>query len=186
VRDAGIEDNTLVVFTSDHGDHSGSHRLEHKSILYEEAVRVPFVMSHQGVIPAGAVDDTHLVSVGLDLLPTVLDYAGIAIPGDLLGASVRPLAEGRTVASWRDHLIVESQNGRMVRTERFKYNVYEPGENREQLIDLESDPGEMKNLAHDDAHKDTLDHHRTLLANWVEQTGDEIGRKYVVQQMNPV
>ncbi|MHC4369619.1 MAG: sulfatase family protein, partial [Planctomycetota bacterium] len=70
LREAGLEDNTLVVFTSDHGDMDSAHKMEHKSVLYEEAVRVPFVMSHKGVIPGGKVDDTHLVSNGLDLLPT--------------------------------------------------------------------------------------------------------------------
>lgn len=181
VRDAGIEGNTLIVFTSDHGDHDSAHRLEHKSILYEGAARVPFIMSYQGVIPTGAVDETHLVSNGLDLLPTLCDYAGIAPPKDLLGASVRPLAEGKSVPSWRDHLVVESQNGRMIRTASFKYNVYDSGKHREQLIDLKSDPGEMKNLAYNERHKVVLEQHRALLAEWVERAGDEIGKEYLVR-----
>ena len=186
VREAGIEDDTLIVFTSDHGDLDGAHRLEHKSILYEESVHVPFIMSFEGVIPSGVVDDTHLVSVGLDLMPTVLDYAGVGSPEDALGTSVRPLAERRPIAAWRDHLVAESQNGRMVRTANFKYNVYESGQNREQLIDLQNDPGEMRNLAQDAAYKDVLDHHRTLLANWLERTGDAIGRKYLVREASGV
>jgi arylsulfatase A-like enzyme len=181
VRDAGIEGNTLIVFTSDHGDHDSAHRLEHKSILYEGAARVPFIMSYRGVIPAGAVDEAHLVSNGLDLLPTLCDYAGIVAPEDLLGASVRPLAEGKAVSSWRDHLVVESQNGRMIRTARFKYNVYDSGEHREQLIDLKNDPGEMKNLAYDGRHKAILEQHRELLATWVDRAGDAIGKEYVVR-----
>jgi len=181
VRDAGIEDDTLIVFTSDHGDHDSAHRLEHKSILYEAAARIPFIMSYKSVIPAGAVDEAHLVSSGLDILPTLCDYAGVAAPKDLLGASVRPLAEGKPVPSWRDHLAVESQNGRMIRTAQFKYNVYDSGEHREQLIDLQNDPGEMKNLAHDKQHRPVLDRHRALLANWVERAGDPIGSEYIVR-----
>jgi len=181
VRDGGIEDNTLIVFTSDHGDHDSAHRLEHKSILYEGAARIPFIMSYRGVIPAGAVDDVHLVSNGLDLLPTLCEYAGIVAPKDLLGMSVRTLAEGRSLPSWRDHLIVESQNGRMIRTARFKYNVYDSGKHREQLINLKNDPGEMSNLAYDAEHKTILDEHRALLAKWVERAGDEIGKEYIVR-----
>ena len=66
LKTAGLEDDTLVIFTSDHGDMDSAHKLEHKSILYEEAARIPFIMSHKNHIPKGAVDDTHLVSNALD------------------------------------------------------------------------------------------------------------------------
>lgn len=92
------------------------------------------------------------------------------------------MAEGRPVASWRDHLVVESQNGRMVRTARFKYSVYDSGRHREQLVDLERDPGEMKSLAHDEEHQAVLNQHRRLLRKWVEETGDEIARQYIVRE----
>ena len=179
VRDAGLEGSTLIVFTSDHGDHDSAHRLEHKSTLYEEAARIPLILSRKGIIPAGVVDTTHLVSNGLDLLPTLCDAAGIEPPGGLFGRSLRPLAEGRKIASWRDHLVVESQNGRMVRTARFKYCLYDSGARREQLTDLEADPGEMTNLASAPRHAATLAHHRALLKKWVEQTGDPIAGKYL-------
>jgi len=179
VQEAGLEDDTLIVFTSDHGDHDASHKLEHKSILYEEAARVPFVMSHRGAIPAGAVDQSHLVSNGLDLLPTLCDYAGIEPSSDLLGTSMRPLAEARATSSWRTALPVESQNGRMLRTDRFKYVVYDSGAHREQLFDLRSDPSETKNLAYDETHQATVAEHRKLLAKWVMDAGDEIGKRYV-------
>lgn len=59
LREAGLEDSTLIVFTSDHGDMDSAHKLEHKQVLYEESVRVPFIMSYRGVIPQGIVDDKH-------------------------------------------------------------------------------------------------------------------------------
>lgn len=180
VRQANLENSTLIVFTSDHGDHDSAHKLEHKSILYEEAARIPFVMSYKGVIPAGRVDDEHLVSNGLDLLPTLCDYAGIEPPKDLLGKSVRPLAEKKPPASWRDYLVVESHSGRMLRTGRFKYVVYSSGAHREQLIDLKDDPGEMKNLAHDEKHKDVLVKHRELLRKWLKRAADRSAGKYIV------
>jgi len=179
LRASGLEDRTLVVFTSDHGDLDAAHRLEHKSILYEEAARVPLVVSQKGVTKAGLVDDEHLVSVGLDLIPTLCDYAGIDPPAGLLGSSVRPLAEGRPLPSWRDSVVVETENGRMIRTARYKYNLYDSGAHREQLIDLEADPGEMQNLAQDPAHADVRKTHRALLRRWIESSGDEIGKAYL-------
>jgi arylsulfatase A-like enzyme len=180
LRQAGLEDNTLVVFTSDHGDMDSAHKMEHKSVLYEEAVRIPFIMSYKGRIPAGVIDDTHLVSNGLDLLPTLCDYAGIKTPNELRGRSLRPLAEGKDAKQWRDFIVTESQNGRMVRTKRFKYCIYDSGRHREQLIDMANDPGEMKNLAEDEKYKDALIKHRRLLKAWVEKIDDKIAAEYII------
>ena len=179
LRAAGLEDNTLVVFTSDHGDMDSAHKLEHKSILYEESVNVPFIMSSPGRIPQGAVDNTHLISNGLDLLPTLCDYAGIEAPAGRPGRSLRPLAEGKAVEQWPDFVVSESDNGRMVRTQRFKYCLYDSGEHREQLTDLKDDPGEMKNLAEVPTFKSVLEQHRRLLKDWIERTGDRIGATYL-------
>ncbi len=180
LRTSGLEDNTLIVFTSDHGDMDAAHRMEHKSVLYEESVRVPFVMSQKGRIPAGVADTKHLVSNGLDLMPTLCDYAGIDMPSGRPGKSLRPLAEGRTATEWRGHVAAESQNGRMLRTARYKYCLYDSGANREFLVDMETDPGEMKNLAHDKDHQDVLAQHRRLLRAWVEENNDTTGKAYEV------
>ncbi len=179
LREAELEDDTLIIFTSDHGDMDSAHKLEHKSVLYEEAVRIPFIMSYKGMISPGKINNRHLISNGLDLLPTLCDYAGINIPGDIPGASIRSLVEGKNDARWRDHLVVESQNGRMVRTQRYKYCIYDSGKNREQLIDLIDDPGEMKNLAGDENFADILKKHRQLLSQWVLKNGDDIGTQYI-------
>jgi arylsulfatase A-like enzyme len=179
LQEAGLENNTLVVFTSDHGDMDASHRMEHKSVLYEEAIHIPFILSYKGVIPEGVVDTRHMISNGLDLLPTLCDYAGIETPEGLLGSSLRPLAEGQPVSDWRDHIVVESQNGRMVRSDRFKYSIYDSGQHREQLIDINNDPGEMKNLADNMNFKKILDKHRQLLKQWIDRTGDRIGSNYI-------
>jgi len=181
MRAAGLEENTVVIFTSDHGDLDAAHRLEHKSILYEEAARVPFVVSQKGTTEPGLIDETHPVAVGLDLIPTLCDYAGVEPPPDLRGRSVRALAEGREVDGWPDQVVVESRAGRMIRTDRFKYVVYEDGRHREQLTDLEADPGEMTNLAENPKYRDVLEDHRRRLRRWVDETGDEIAKPYVVR-----
>jgi arylsulfatase A-like enzyme len=180
LEQAGLEDSTLVVFTSDHGDMNAAHRLEHKSVLYDESVRVPLLVAWKGVLPAGRVDDEHLVSNGLDLLPTLCEYAGISPPGDLPGRSLRPLLEAHPVSGWRDHVVAESRNGRMVRTARFKYCVYEHGQHREMLIDMRRDPGEMKNLAEVPEYRDELNRHRRLLMSWVRRHNDSAALSYVV------
>lgn len=180
LRAHGLDKRTVVIFTSDHGDLDGAHRLEHKSVLYEESARVPFIVCWPGVTKAGLVDRDHLVSVGLDLIPTLCDFAGIAKPADLPGLSVRPLAEGRTPASWRKFVVVESQAGRMVRTHRYKYTVYEVGSRREQLVDLQEDPGEMANLAGKPEYHSVLQEHRRLLQEWVAAVGDEIGKSFII------
>jgi len=187
LREAGMEDNTLIIFTSDHGDMDSAHKLEHKSVLYEESVRVPFIMTYKVMIPEGRIDRTHLVSNGLDLIPTLCDYAGIEAPEGLPGRSLRPLAQGEDSGvshsimnkEWRDFVVTESQNARMLRTDRFKYCIYDSGKYREQLIDIKNDPGEMKNLAEVGAFKGILDRHRRLMQSWVERTGDRIAAEYV-------
>lgn len=180
LEEAGLERNTLVIFTSDHGDMDSAHRLEHKGVLYEESIRIPFIMSWKGRIPSARVDAVHLVSNGLDLLPTLCDYAGIERPAGLAGRSLRPLVEDRATAAWRDHVVVESRNGRSVRTANFKYTVYENGTRREMLVDLRSDPGEMNNLADVPEYAQEIERHRRLLFDWVRQCDDQLARSYII------
>jgi arylsulfatase A-like enzyme len=152
LRESGQEENTLILFSSDHGDMDAAHRMEHKSVLYEESVGVPFLAMWKGHIPAGQVDTTHLISSGLDLLPTVGDYAGVKAVADPRGRSLRPLLEGKKV-NWRKTLGVESEVGRMVvSSEGLKYIRYEYGENEEQLLDLRRDPYETTHFTKSAAH----------------------------------
>jgi len=180
LREAGLEKSTVVVFSSDHGDMDASHRLEHKSVLYGESERVPFIVSWKGVTRPGLVDRRHLVSTGLDLIPTLCDFAGIPVPKERAGLSVRPLAEGRTPTSWRDALVVEGRHCRALHTDRFKYTVYDIGDRREMLVDIQNDPGEMKNLAEDPTCRDTLLNCRKRLRQWYRDHGETLAPGYVV------
>ncbi len=163
LRRTGQERNTVVVFTSDHGDLDSAHGFEHKSLPYEEAARVPFLVSRPGHIPSGKVDRRRLVSAGVDLLPTLCDFAGIEPPAGLPGRSVRSLASGRVPADWRRDLLIEFTGGRCLRSSRYKYAVWEGGQPGEMLIDMEKDPGEMTNLAgHPAAAPILADHRRRL------------------------
>jgi choline-sulfatase len=161
---SGKTENTLIFFTSDHGDSDAVHRLEHKTVFYDAAARIPLVMSWPGVIPAGVVDDEHLVSNGLDMIPTLCDYTGINIPASLEGLSLKPLGQKKSDPGWREHLPLESEIGHMVMTDRHKYIIYDKGKMQEQLLDRVTDPYEMRNAANDPEQRRALAELRQLYA----------------------
>jgi arylsulfatase A-like enzyme len=165
-------DDTVTIFTSDHGDGNGAHQINQKWWLYEEIVGVPLIVDDptEGARPA----QEHLTSNGLDLLPTIADYAGVVPPEDLRGRSLRPIVSGAD-PNWRDSLVLETYDplkGRAVVGERYKYVVYSRGENREQLFDREADPGEMVDLTADDRHADVLGEYRERLLEYCCDTRD--------------
>jgi arylsulfatase A-like enzyme len=172
LKAAGLEKNTLIVFTSDHGNMDGSHRLSSKSLFYEESVGVPLILKLPGRIPAGRTDHEHLVSTGLDLLPTLCDYAGIASPSHLLGKSLRGLAEGGREDDWRPFVVAENEWFRMVRSQRYKYCAFRQCDGGEWLVDLERDPGESRNIAGEAEARAALAEHRSLLAEWSRFSND--------------
>ncbi len=184
-----LTDNTIIVFTSDHGDGYGSHLWNQKICFYEESARVPFIVSGPGV-GSGAADTDHIVSIGLDVIPTLLDFAGAAIPEALPGQSVKPLVEGHAAQTeWRDYAVLQCEfggfgvndqsgiKGRCVRSAQYKYILYhdpaDPDEDtNEQLFHLPSDPGEMNNLARHADHQRELHRHRRMLLDHAQATND--------------
>ena len=177
---AGLAANTVVVFTSDHGEMMGSHRMITKQKLYEESAAVPLI-----VVPPGgkaSVDKQHLVS-GLDILPTLLDYAGIAAPSRWKArACARWWREGSAVARFRRIGGNVSVEARMVRTARYKYIVFALGEDREQFFDMENDPGELKNLIADRRLALRGGAASQSLEQWRKDTHDEIGKRSPVKK----
>ena len=176
----GLEKNTLVIFTSDHGDMDGSHRLASKNVFYENSVGVPFIMQYKGVIPSGQVDEKSLVSNGLDVLPTLCDYAGVSVPNYLLGRSLRSLAENQEDNARRPYVVAENKTGRMLRSDHYKYCVYTSGKIRESLVDLRADPGEMKNLAGKAGFEKHLNRHREFLKQWIKESKDVTAKTFAI------
>jgi arylsulfatase A-like enzyme len=177
LHDNHLEENTIVVFAADHGDCQGAHRWNQKTVFYEESARVPFLIRYPGVVRTGLSD--HLVNTGIDLMPTLCSLAGIEPPADgdgisLMKAAMRTSRDSRTYIVSSDDMdqgapvdgTVPHAKGRMVRSQRYKYCIYDHGEHRESLVDLESDPGEMVNLAPDLKHRKILRQHRQMLAEW--------------------
>ena len=153
LREAGLEDSTTVVYTSDHGDNLGTRGLWGKSTLYQESVRVPMILAGPGVAPA--VCDTPVDL--LDLFPTILEGTGIdPAPemGERPGRSLFALAAGapqpeRVVFS-EYHAAGSNTAGFMVRKGRWKFHYYV--RHRPELFDLDDDPEELHDLAGDPAH----------------------------------
>jgi arylsulfatase A-like enzyme len=138
-------ENTVIIFTSDHGESKGYHRMLFKDHFYDESSRVPTMVCFPGKVPEGIVDEEHLVS-GLDFFPTLCDYAEIDPPENMRGRSLRPLLEGKDV-EWRRYLLAQSRaSGRMILDERYKFIRYN-GSPTTQLFDMMDDPHETKNLA---------------------------------------
>ncbi len=173
LRETGQEDNTLVVFTSDHGEGLASHRWTGKMMYYEEEAAVPLIVSFKGVTP-GRIDRAHLVSA-LDVLPTICDYAGVKGPAAMRGRSLRPIIENPQRPG-HEYIVSEMANGParsfMVRSKRYKYMVFPTtsGERLEMLFDMDADAGEMKNLAGRPALATEMERHRKRLADWNTRT----------------
>lgn len=120
VRDR--DDDTVLIFTSDHGDECGRHRRVGKWMPYQPSVMVPLIFYGPNAgIQKGTIDEQHLIS-GVDLFPTVCDFAGISPTEKCRGMSLRPILEGRSPEQWRDYIYYSYQHtGRVIRSKKYKY-----------------------------------------------------------------
>ena len=192
LEEGGVLDDTLVVLMADHGDAMGSHQMATKQVsFYEETVRVPFVIAGPGV-PNGGQRIAPLTSL-LDLFPGVCEYAGIEVPDGLSGVSFAPLLKKEEVqrefvaAEWYSEWGCTVSPGRMIRSARFKYTCYLEGSGGaddptggEELYDLETDRGEMVNLAADPAYRAVLLEHREMLKRHIREQEDPFYTQKVV------
>jgi len=178
VKEAGHENDTLIIFTSDHGNMDASHQLASKGLPFEESVGVPFIMKLPGAIAAGQTEGEHLVNAGIDILPTLCDYVGVDKPAHFLGRSLRPVAENGDATDAPPYIVSENHWFRMLRGDRFKYCCFATGD-EELLVDLENDPGELVNLATCPEHQATLGEHRQLVADWMEFSDDDKGAAFL-------
>jgi len=161
----GHLDDTLVVMTADHGEGMGHHQMVRKSSFYNEATKVPLLFSWPGHIAQNNTDTVHLAS-GLDITPTLCDYAGIQPPAQMRGVSLRQIIEAERGSS-HDFIVseVSTNTGRMVRTANYKYITYKDN-SVEQLFDMTNDPGETRNLAASSRYASRLAEHQKLLKDW--------------------
>ena len=153
VERAGLRSRTILVVTSDHGDYLGDHNLTGKSALpYDGAMRIPLLWRGPG-IPAG-LHVEELAEI-LDVMPTLLDLAGLTLPKGNQGISLLPAMKGGKA---RDLIYMQGLNNRIIRSKRAKYSYWENGD--EVLFDLEQDPSELHNIAAAPSAKPLLDQMR--------------------------
>lgn len=158
----GIADNTLIISTSDHGSHFRTRNGEYKRSCHDGCIYVPMVIHGPGFTGGKVVEE--LVSL-INLPPTIMTAAGLDVPDTMRDRPLQGLVDG-TAADWREEVflqISESQCGRAIRTDKWKYSVRAPGKKgsdpdsdiyvEDYLYDLEADPHERNNLVSDPAHK---------------------------------
>ncbi|NOX53872.1 MAG: sulfatase [Planctomycetes bacterium] len=176
LKEKGVADNTVIIYTSDNGFFLGEHGLAGKWFMFEESIRLPLVI-YDPRLPASrrGVRIPEIV-LSIDIAPTIFELAGAPIPDDVQGQSLRPLLCGEPV-SWRTEFFYEHlfKHPRIpqtegVRTERWKYTRYisiDPV--YEDLFDLERDPFEEHNLARDSRYADKLNEMRAKWKSWRER-----------------
>jgi choline-sulfatase len=197
LKSNGYDKNTLIVFTSDHGTLLGAHGFNQKTMFYEESARVPLIISYPGKITPGL--NKTLVNTGIDLLPTLLDFAHIKKLSILPGISLKKAAEDHTPLTSRRYIVCENEmmqggpvhgktpdvSGRMVRGKRYKYCLYDTLNHREALFDEKKDPGETVNIAYKKPSKPIIKKYRSYLNEFARKYRDEKGLnmiKYVINK----
>ena len=168
LRQQGLLENTIIVFSADHGLAMGSHGLMGKQSLYEDSMKPPLIFAGPG-IPQGNSDALCYL---LDLFPTFCELSGTPVPAGLDGLSLKPIITGQ-VKSVRSSLSCAYRNvQRSIRDERWKVIRY-PQINKTQLFDLQTDPDEMNNLADDPAQAERVAGLLTRLSAWQQSFGDQ-------------
>lgn len=178
-----LDQRTIVLFTSDHGNHFKTRNSEYKRSCHESSIRIPGALWGPGFWGGGQI--RQLVSL-VDLPPTLLDAAGLPVPPSMQGHSLLPLLRGER-ADWPDDIflqISEDQVGRAARTQRWKYSVYAPHKDGREdagsslyveqfLYDLQADPHELTNLIGLESHRAVADALRERLIRRMVAVGEE-------------
>jgi arylsulfatase A-like enzyme len=188
----GLARNTIVIYTSDQGFFLGDHGWYDKRLMYEESLRMPFLIRYPAAIRPGGTNDDIVLNI--DFAPTFLDYAGVRAPAEMQGRSFRPNLQGRTPRDWRtamyyrywmhnsnDHH-VPAHYGIRTRQHKLIYfygkplgmrGAHEPATEPEwELYDLRKDPREMRNVYADPAYRGVVDQLKTELDRLQKEAGD--------------
>ncbi len=172
LKDIGEYDNTIIIYTSDHGSHFKTRNGEYKRSCHESSLHVPLIISGGAFSNGGVCNE--LVSL-IDLPTTVLDIAGVAKPADYRGASLVSLVDGSSV-EWKKNIfaqISESQVGRTIRTDKWKYSIRADAHHKNDasattyyedfLYDLSADIAEKNNLVADASYENIRQELQTII-----------------------
>lgn len=180
LKEKGLYENTVIIYTSDHGSHFKTRNSEYKRCCHDSAVHTPLIIS--GGAFRGGVKDSRLVSL-IDIPPTLLDIAGIEIPESFMGNSLLKEYESGKERDCVFMQISESQCGRAVRTKKYKYSVRAPGTGEfissskiyfeDFLYDLEKDPLEKTNLVKSPKYAHVRKEMKKLLLREMKNAGEK-------------
>jgi len=181
LEQSGLDQNTLVIYTSDQGFSLGEHGFYNKQWMYEPALHQPLIVRYPSKIKAGSVHESMVNHV--DLAPTLLDFAGLPIPDDMQGYSLKPILEGRA-EKVRDasyyHFYSHGENNLPemigVRTAEYKL-IHYPGMDdayQWELFDLKRDPDEMRNLYGNPEYSEVLEQMESELKLLIQSVGDPV------------
>jgi arylsulfatase A-like enzyme len=171
LTECGLDDSTIVIFTSDHGDMVGAHGMIYKLCQcgYEELMKVPLLMRVPGVTKPTTVTDA--LASNVDLMPTLLDLLGLRPDRGMQGVSLRRVL-ARPKASVRDAVFCDVCSGSlMVCDGEWKYVLHWRNRDVDELYHLPDDPGEMRNLATDAGHAKVVKEKRERICEWMRETG---------------
>ena len=182
LKSLDLLDNTILLFTSDHGCHFKTRNGEYKRSCHDSSIRVPTAITGPGFRGGGCIE--QMVSL-VDLPPTLLDAAGLPVPKVMQGRSIVPLLNGKK-KNWPEEAYVqisETELGRAIRTAKWKYGVTAPGKDpwkdatsdhyvETYLYDLESDPYELNNLAGSKSHRLVANRLKRQLLRRIKEAGE--------------
>ncbi|WP_242921200.1 sulfatase family protein [Pontibacter liquoris] len=182
-----LTENTIVIYLSDQGFFMGEHGWFDKRWMYEESFRTPMVMRYPGVIKPGTVSDAFVLN--LDIAPTMLEAAGVAVPKDMQGESMLPLLTGKK-AKGRDALYYHYyENGEHavspqfgIKTKRYKLIRFYKRVNGWELYDLQKDPQELHNLYGRKGYEKITGSLKKQLAGLIEKYEDEEAKQLLTQR----
>ncbi|MHC4565633.1 MAG: sulfatase family protein [Planctomycetota bacterium] len=180
--ESGLAENTVVFYTSDQGFYLGDHGWFDKRFMYEESLRMPLMVRCPKHIKAGSTSDK--IVLNLDFAPTFLDIAGVPVPADMQGESIRPILQGKTPGNWRRSMYyhyyeypgahsVKRHYG--VRTQRYKLIHFYYDIDEWELYDLAKDPREMKNVYGDASYADIVQELKAELKRLRDKYKDTTG-----------
>ncbi len=177
LEDEGLEDNTIVILTSDHGFHLGEHRFWMKVSLHEESVRIPMIIKVPGKEPAVC----HSFAEMIDLYPTIAELAGLEYSEHIQGKSLVETLDNPEIAV-RDMAFTVTQNGKsfLLRTEKWAYIQYnEDASEGIELFDMENDPKQYTNLAENPDYAGVVAEFKSKLATKLKEVRtNDLGKSY--------
>lgn len=184
LEEKGLADNTIVVFSSDHGYLLGHHHKFQKQHLFEEATRVPFIISVPWLKNQHGQGTTKITEL-VDLYPTLADLAGLAAPSTLQGSSLKPLLSDTESSDWskKQAFTISRSGGESIRTDDWRYTQWGFGERGLELYDLKNDPGEFTNLAHNPEYASVLKTLQKQLVTKRNQAGFEANRAAILAKV---